>query len=422
MTLSREDILNYEEPPNQVQLPSGVIVTIKYLAYFLVLKILEAVNDEENKETVFADRVVKLLLRENDQQDLYSFSREDQVKLIEIACKEWGCKEEFDKLPSSLKAEVRFYEAVIERNNRFQHEMNERMKQFTSIVSKAVIPRLDWFDDYQKSLNAITAQFAMPLKSQLSETISKINQDTFDQFSKLSQHAVQIARIDELIKSFSTAIKIPYEESLMTSVGEALTNYRSVMDNLVSFDQFRVLPEIERYYPTIEMRNLAIAANVTLARDELVVIDEVITPESDELTGWLGDLDPAFLDMLQGAERTITSQNPDRCRHFASSHRELCTHLLHQLAPDNDVEEWTDDPNHFHEGRPTRRARLQFIGRNRNNRPFVRFFVSSFIAQMELLNADQHRRQQDYGERDLRILHEGFLATLGLLMQIFALD
>ncbi len=302
--------------------------------------------------------------------------------------------------------------------------MTERMKQMTSVVPKVVLSRFNWIEDYQKSLSQITAQLTSPMINQLNEAMSRINQETLDQFSKLGQHALEISKLGELMQSVSSTITIPYEESLLTSIGGVLANYCSVMDNIVTFDQFRILPEVERYYPSIEMRNLSIAANVTLARDDLVIIDEVITPEDDELTTWLGELDPAFSDMLQGAKQTIESNYADRCRQFASSHRELCTHLLHHLAPEDEVIEWgearklLDDQNYFNKERPTRKARLSFIARNRDNQPFVKFFISSFIAKMDLLNADEHKKQHDYGKKNLRILHESFLSTLGLLMQI----
>ena len=77
-SLSREEILSFEEPPRQVELPSGAIVTIRYLAYLVVFKILQAVENEKNKERVFAERVVRLLLRENEQKELKSFLREDR--------------------------------------------------------------------------------------------------------------------------------------------------------------------------------------------------------------------------------------------------------------------------------------------------------------------------------------------------------
>jgi len=262
MPLSKDDILNYEDPPRQVQLPSGAIVNINYLAYILVLKIFDAVEEDDKKESVFSGSVVKWLLRENEEEDINSFSRKDQVRLIEIAAKEWGCKEEYENLPNSLRAEERFYKAVFKKNKKFQAEMAERMKAMTSNLVKVALPRFDWFADYQKSLGIVTAQMTSPFTSQLSELIERINQDTLDQFSKLGQHIPQISGIDELLKSVNATLKIPYEQSLVTAVREALSNYRLVMDNLVTFDQFRILPEVERYCPSVEMRNLSIAANV----------------------------------------------------------------------------------------------------------------------------------------------------------------
>ena len=413
--LSREEILNAEKPLRQVQLPSGIIVTIKYLAYFLVLKLLEAIESEENKENIFAERVIRLLLRENEQQELNSFPREDQIRLIEIAAVEWGCMDEFNKLSDSLAVEDRFYQAGKERNNKFSLEMRERMKVFSSSISRA---NFAWFDDYQRNLKNITDQLTIPVADQMSEVVRQLNRDTFDQFSKIGQYTVQISGITDLMSSLSSAITIPFEESLIAAMRETMSHYQNLMNDIVSIDNFTVLPEVERYYPSLEMRNLSVAANLTLARDEVVLLDEVISPAEEDLIIWLGGLDNAFPNILRGAEQAITSQNPDKCRHFASSHRELCTHILHTLAPDDEVVEWTVDPNHFYEGRPTRRARLLFIARYSYNGPFVEFFISSFLSQMKLLNADEHRRRQEYGEKELRVLHESFLSTLDMLMMI----
>lgn len=122
--LTREEILNFEEPSKKVELPSGVIVTIKYLAFFAVFEILNSIESKKNKESLFAKKIVKLLLRENEEKDLTSFTREDQIALIRYAAQEWGCKKEFEKLPDSLSPENRFYQAVIDKNNRFQQQMS----------------------------------------------------------------------------------------------------------------------------------------------------------------------------------------------------------------------------------------------------------------------------------------------------------
>ena len=418
MTLSKEEILNYEEPSKQIQLPSGTIITIKYLAYFPVQKILEDISDEKNKEEVFSERVVELMLRENEQKELFFFPREDQIQLIRLAAKEWGCQEKLDKLIDYSEIEESFYESVVEKNNRFHDEMIKRLNQMTPSFYKLSILSNEWFESYQKNLSKTISQLTSPLTNQFSESFIEVNQKIFEQFSRLGQQITQITGIDELLKTVNTTSSIIYEQSLVSSIAETLSNFHSVMDNMVTFDQFSILPEIEKFYPLIEMRNLSIATNITLARDDVVVTNEVIISKDDKLNTWLRSLDPAFPDMLKGAKQATESTNVDRCRHFASSHRELCTHLLHRLAPDDEIKEWTNNPNHYHNGQPTRRARLLFIARNRNNKPFVNFFVSNFITKIDLLNVDQHRRQYEYDDNDLRILHKSFLSTLELLMQI----
>jgi len=128
-------------------------------------------------------------------------------------------------------------------------------------------------------------------------------------------------------------------------------------------------------------------------------------------------LDSSFPALLEGAHGAIYSKNPDRCRHFASSHRELCTLLLHALAPDGAVRKWTTDPNHFQNGNPTRKARLLYIARRAQNTPFKEFFTQNFLNQMQLLNADEHQKNQDYTEEQLILLHKNFISTLHFLKE-----
>jgi len=57
--------------------------------------------------------------------------------------------------------------------------------------------------------------------------------------------------------------------------------------------------------------------------------------------------------MWQGAESPLESQHPDYGRHLTVSLRELLTHLIHRLAPDEKVKAWTNNPDHFHDKNPT---------------------------------------------------------------------
>jgi hypothetical protein len=80
-------------------------------------------------------------------------------------------------------------------------------------------------------------------------------------------------------------------------------------------------------------------------------------------------------------------------RHVTTSVRELFTRVLHGLAPDDDVRQWTSSPELFHDNRPTRRARLLFICREINCDPLTHFVeddVRAAISLVDSLNAGTH--------------------------------
>ena len=76
-----------------------------------------------------------------------------------------------------------------------------------------------------------------------------------------------------------------------------------------------------------------------------------------------------------------------------SSLRELSTHVLHRLAPDNLVLPITP-PTDLHEGRPTRKARLRYIFTETVGPEMTAFFeadMKAAVELLELLNAGTHR-------------------------------
>jgi Predicted pPIWI-associating nuclease len=82
---------------------------------------------------------------------------------------------------------------------------------------------------------------------------------------------------------------------------------------------------------------------------------------SDELEALLESREPELVSILRGARQAVHSQNADKARHVCISLREMLGHALRRLAPDQAVGAWTADPTHYHQGRPTRRARLEFL-------------------------------------------------------------
>jgi len=90
---------------------------------------------------------------------------------------------------------------------------------------------------------------------------------------------------------------------------------------------------------------------------------ELAAETSEQLILLIRRLDPRLVVLLEGARAAVAAGHPDHVRHFAVSLRELFTHVLHLLAPDDEVRQWTKEPQHYSNGRPTRRARLLYSTR-----------------------------------------------------------
>lgn len=109
---------------------------------------------------------------------------------------------------------------------------------------------------------------------------------------------------------------------------------------------------------------------------------------SDELEAILASDHPELVNLLNGARQAALSTNPDRLRHVSISLRELLGIALRKLAPDDTIKEWTNRPDHFHEGKPTRRARFEYIFRSITGASALRSLIDADMrAAKELFDA-----------------------------------
>lgn len=92
--------------------------------------------------------------------------------------------------------------------------------------------------------------------------------------------------------------------------------------------------------------------------------EEIATEAEDRVALLLQELDPGLLEPLNGARSRLRVPAADAVRQVSTSLRELLTHVLHRIAPDQEVRGWTTDPSLFgKDGGPTRRARLLYAMR-----------------------------------------------------------
>jgi len=147
-----------------------------------------------------------------------------------------------------------------------------------------------------------------------------------------------------------------------------------------------------------------------------------ITLETQEvLNEFLAQLNPKLVAMRDGARQALNSKNPDRVRHFSASLRELFTQVMHELAPDKRIKAWSTSEKHYHNGRPTRKARLMYICRRINQQPLETFVEKDIDAVLEFLNLFQqstHGVDVQYTAEQLRALETRMDGALRFLFEI----
>lgn len=152
-----------------------------------------------------------------------------------------------------------------------------------------------------------------------------------------------------------------------------------------------------------------------------LLIAELRHRVGSQLEPSLGMLNDGLPKMWTGAREALRSSNPDRCRHAAVSTRELVTHLLHLLAPDEGVRQWTSDPDHYDEKRrPTRWARCLYICRGvatEDYASFVRAIVAGTLAKLNLLQKGTHQIEASLEERQIEALWLSVGADLLLFIE-----
>jgi len=143
------------------------------------------------------------------------------------------------------------------------------------------------------------------------------------------------------------------------------------------------------------VRAIELAEDSTPAEAEAraPVISEIDDHFEGTIPSHLETLRPGIIVMWDGAWQAIRSSNPDKVRHALTSARELLNHVLHALAPDDEVATWSTSPKDFVAKKPTISARLRYIFSTVSFGPIGTFLEADCNAAIELyalLNRGTH--------------------------------
>ncbi len=189
-----------------------------------------------------------------------------------------------------------------------------------------------------------------------------------------------------------------FSNDLEANFSKLTQSYREVIECIPSIAKPYV-PLVAKYCPIEYSLEMGVLECTSLESDKEPGAGEL--PSVDEV---LVSFDDRCLTLVNGAREALTSTNPDRARHVTTSLRELFRYVIHRLAPDDQVKKWSNDESHFHENRPTRRARLQYICRKVACDPLTEFIeddVRAALTLMDLLHEGTHAVQSKLTDHQL---------------------
>jgi hypothetical protein len=103
----------------------------------------------------------------------------------------------------------------------------------------------------------------------------------------------------------------------------------------------------------------------------------------------IGELGTEGLAIIDSIKNILATSQPDLIRLLANQLRELIRKLIDYFASSNEVLEWITDKSDVENGRPTRRARIRYLCRNRNSVAMQRFLSKDTESLLEFIDCLQ---------------------------------
>jgi hypothetical protein len=298
--------------------------------------------------------------------------------------------------------------------------------KISKLMQQGTLPSAAWKQQF-KEIDTIPGslhRYDLVLQSHLAD-ISK--------FSALSQISLSHLALEGFLGNalrIETSIQGVLQNTFIDFGKSYSKLFASLSDNPASLIS---LPPIVSRYSAVEFFNgVRIAQAVTIQSDEFELdfeleeethqVEKDVQQETESaIEELLGKLNVELMRLLHGARQSLESTNPDKVRHFATSLRELFTHVLHTLSPDDQVKNWSNSPTHYDRGKPTRRARLLYICRSLNHGPFSDFLEKDIDAVLEFLKLFQrgtHEITPTYTDSQLKIMLVRMESALRFLLEI----
>ena len=212
-----------------------------------------------------------------------------------------------------------------------------------------------------------------------------------------------------------------YEKTLFSSFNKYFVSYENLNKSVVK--NIDLIPKEYREITLTHSQEAIITGNLAVKlfdgdyeNDEIqdqieTDIKYFSTDNKEQLKYLLMELNPDFYNITwKGADQSLQGNNIDKCRHVMTSLRELITHVLHLLAPNEEIKRWSKDDSLFDDkGNPKRRARILYITRGVTqkdlNKHLLKYYendISLILDFVDVLNKGTHKIKTELTDIELK--------------------
>lgn len=202
-----------------------------------------------------------------------------------------------------------------------------------------------------------------------------------------------VSNYNSFVRSYNASVRrnkqiINREISKLQSSGRIKTSYTISLDSMRQYysdvnsyygEGVSITPEQDRILNLIEQEqaNGIITANAV----EIDSYPEENT-EDVEIENKLMCISSDLNDRWRGAVFSLNPNNPDACRHFCTSARELFTDFIELKAPDEDVFAYNPNCAKTERGNATRKEKIQYMMRSFEMNDSVIEFINADISNI----------------------------------------
>lgn len=281
-------------------------------------------------------------------------------------------------------------------------------------INKSVVP-------YIGGLNSISKMLTHETFLQQASTVHMCNALRMSSYASLAliQH-----------DKFGLAINLSntFNHSLFINLKSLSKSYNYLLESAVELQPqyvenhklFESLPAFSFYKAASFAKSISDFEEVEL-EIEGADIDEVLSdPFTEDINQYVSEVGEDVLNLWLEARSALYGNYLGNERHCFICLRELFTHVLHKIAPDEGVLNWSTNPKHLENGKITRAARLEYIYRKVNLPPFDDFLKADISYTLKIVSSLQrvHQAKLSLTPLQKKIIFEKFEVALKMLLEV----